>query len=135
LKIFILFTFLSFFFSRDIQAQQREITPAAVGVQYGKKIDKSNAITVDKLENSLKISSKYKGKLTGRIVQVCPKSGCFLTLQRDGNKEPIMVRFTDYSYFVPADLAGKNVILEGYAKLKEISNEITFIADGILVVE
>lgn len=45
-----------------------------------------------------------------------------MTLKRD-NGETIMVRFTDYGYFVPADLIGKKVAVEGRAKVKETSVE------------
>lgn len=135
MKKLVLITALAFSISWNSQAQQKEITPAQVGVQYGKKIDKSNAITVDKLEKSLEKLPKFTGKVTGKVVQVCTKKGCFLTLQRNEEKEPLMVRFTDYSYFVPADLVGKNVVLDGYAKVKDATNEITFVADGVLVVK
>lgn len=135
MKKLLLFVALACGISWNSQAQQKEITPAQVGIQYGKKVDKSNAITVDKLEKSLAKSSKYTGKVTGKVVEVCKKKGCYLTLERAGDKEPVMVRFTDYSYFVPADLIGKNVIVDGYAKVKEATNEITFVADGVLVVK
>ncbi|WP_447766397.1 DUF4920 domain-containing protein [Sphingobacterium faecium] len=135
MKKLILFAALAFGFSWNSQAQQKEITPAKVGVQYGKKVDNSNAITVDKLEKSLETSAKFTGKVTGKVVEVCKKKGCYLTLERTGDKEPVMVRFTDYSYFVPNDLIGKNVVLDGYAKVKEATNEITFVADGVLVVK
>lgn len=135
MKKLLLLVALAFGISWNGQAQQKEITPAEIGVQYGKKVDKSNVITVDKLEKSLEKSPKFTGKVTGKVVQVCTKKGCFLTLQRTGEKEPITVRFTDYSYFVPADLVGKNVIVDGYAKVKDTTNEITFVADGVLVVK
>ncbi|MDH5828366.1 DUF4920 domain-containing protein [Sphingobacterium sp. SG20118] len=135
IKKIILLAALAFGISLPSEAQQKEITPAQIGVQYGKKVDKAGAITVEKLEKSLEKSPKFTGKVSGKVVQVCTKKGCFLTLQRTGEKDPLMVRFTDYSYFVPADLIGKNVVLDGYAKVKESTNEITFIADGVLVVK
>lgn len=135
MKKLVILLALAFGLSWNSQAQQKEITPAQVGVQYGKKVDKSNAITVDKLEKSLEKAPKYTGKVTGKVAQVCTKKGCFLTLERSGEKDPLMVRFTDYSYFVPADLVGKNVILEGYAKVKDATKEITFVADGVLVIK
>lgn len=133
-KLVLLFV-LAFSISLSSQAQVKEITPAKVGVQYGKKIDKSGAITTAKLEKSLETAPKFTGKVTGKVLKVCTKKGCFLTLETADEKEPIMVRFTDYSYFVPTDLVGQQVVIEGYAKTKEATKDITFVADGVLVVK
>lgn len=139
---------------------QENIKPAKAGVQYGKAINSKNAITVNKLENTLKNKKEYTGKIEGEVVSVCKKKGCFLTLKREGQEEPIMVRFKDYGYFVPADLVGKTIVLEGKAKVKELSvkqlqhnaedagksaeeiakitqpkTDINVVADGVLVVK
>ncbi|MGN0019598.1 MAG: DUF4920 domain-containing protein [Sphingobacterium hotanense] len=139
---------------------QSKIQPAKVGVNYGKKIDKNGAVSVKKLESNLAKSKTFDGKIEGQVVQVCKKKGCFLTLKRDGDQEPIMVRFTDYAYFVPEDLIGKTVVVAGKAKVKETTVEwqkhyaedmgkskeeiakinkpkqdISVVADGVLVVK
>ncbi|MFD1768558.1 DUF4920 domain-containing protein [Sphingobacterium suaedae] len=101
---------------------QQQIEPAKKGVHYGKKINANNAISVSTLETKLKTSPNYTGTVEGVVVDVCKKKGCFLTLKRtDG--ESVMVRFTDYAYFVPQDIVGKKVALEGRAKMKETSVE------------
>jgi len=137
---------------------QQEIAPAKPGVNYGKKIDAKNAISVADLEKELQKEEVYAGKIEGEVVQVCKKKGCFLTLKRE-NGESVMVRFTDYGYFVPADIVGKKIALEGRAKIKETSAErlkhyaedrgaseaeiakiteprkdISIVADGVLVI-
>ena len=139
---------------------QENIKPAKAGVQYGKAINNKNAISVQKLENTLKSKKEYTGKIEGEVIGVCKKKGCFLTLKRQGQEEPIMVRFKDYGYFVPNDIIGKTVVLEGKAKVKELSvkqlqhnaedagksaeeiakitqpkTDINIVADGVLVVK
>ena len=139
---------------------QENIKPAKVGVQYGKAINNKNAISVQKLENTLKSKKEYTGKIEGEVIGVCKKKGCFLTLKRQGQEEPIMVRFKDYGYFVPTDIIGKTVVLQGKAKVKELSvkqlqhnaedagksaeeiakitqpkTDINIVADGVLVVK
>jgi len=82
-----------------------------------------------------------------------------MTLQRDG-QEPITVRFKDYGFFMPSNIVGKTVVVEGSAKKKEVSvaslqhaakdlgksqaeidqitqpkKDISIIADGVLVVK
>lgn len=110
------------FVALNMSFAQQQITPAKKGVQYGKKIDAQNAISVADLEKKLQASDNFNGKITGEVVEVCKKKGCFLTLKRaDG--ESVMVRFTDYGYFVPADIVGKKIAVEGRAKVKETSVE------------
>ena len=41
---------------------QENIKPAKVGVQYGKAIDGKKAISVEKLQNTLKSKKEYKVK-------------------------------------------------------------------------
>ena len=38
-----------------------------------------------------------------------------------GNGETIMVRFKDYGFFMPKNIVGQTVVLEGEAKEKEVS--------------
>lgn len=149
-----------FAFSLTGIAQQADIAPAKAGVQYGKKVDAQGAISVKALESVLTKSNDFTGKVEGEVVQVCKKKGCFITLKREGNVDPIMVRFTDYGYFMPQDIVGKTVVLEGKGKVKETTvaklqhdakdlgksekeiasikkpkRDITFIADGVVVVQ
>lgn len=100
------------------QAQQN-IQPAKTGTQYGKQIDAKGAISVSSLEKALEQNETFAGKVEGEVIQVCKKKGCFLTLKRAGDQEPIMVRFTDYAYFVPQDIIGKKVVLEGKPRSKK----------------
>lgn len=143
-----------------VSSAQQNITPAKAGVTYGKSIDKKNAVNIKSLESSLTKNNTYNGKIEGEVIAVCKKKGCFLTLKREGTGEPIMVRFTDYGYFVPQDLVGKTVVVEGKAKVKETTVEwlkhyaedegkskeeiakikepkrdISIVADGVLVVK
>ena len=143
----------------SVSHAQQKITPAKPGVTYGKTIDKTGAISVKTLENTFKKDAIFSGKIQGEVVEVCTKKGCFMTLKREGDQEPIMVRFTDYAYFVPADIIGKTVVVEGKAKVKETTVEwqkhyaedkgqsaaeiakitkskkdISVVADGVLVV-
>lgn len=37
--------------------------------------------------------------------------------------EPVMVKFKDYGFFMPQDIVGKTVVLEGVAKVNETSVE------------
>ncbi|MFA6083179.1 DUF4920 domain-containing protein [Mucilaginibacter sp.] len=138
---------------------QNAITPANAGVTYGKTVTADNALNTEALNTSLSKDSVYNGKITGTVVEVCKKKGCFMKLSQ-ANGTPIMVQFTDYAYFMPQDIVGKTVVVEGKAKVKETSVErlkhyaadagktkdeiamikepkkdISIMADGVLVVK
>ncbi|MBS7563501.1 DUF4920 domain-containing protein [Mucilaginibacter sp. Bleaf8] len=103
-------------------AQQSTITPAAPGVTYGKTVTADKAITLTSLNKTLSTDSVYQGKVSGEVVEVCKKKGCFMKLkQADGNH--VMVRFTDYAFFMPQNIVGKKVVVEGKAKSTETSVE------------
>lgn len=147
------------FISAASYAQQSEITPAAPGVTYGKTVTKDKAINLAALNKKLVKDTVYNGKISGEVTQVCTKKGCFMKLKQE-NGEDVMVRFTDYAYFMPQNIVGKKVVVEGKAKVTETNVErlrhyakdagksaeeiakitkakkdVTIMADGVLVME
>ena len=138
---------------------QSTIKPADAGVTYGKTVTADNAVNTEALNQTLSTDSVYTGKVTGTVVEVCKKKGCFMKLSQ-ANGAPIMVQFTNYEYFMPQNIVGKTVVIEGKAKVKETSVErlkhyaadagkskeeiamikepkkdISIMADGVLVVK
>ena len=137
----------------------QNITPANAGVTYGKAVTADNALNTEALNQTLSSDSVYNGKITGTVVEVCKKKGCFMKLSQ-ANGKPIMVQFTNYEFFMPQNIVGKTVVVEGIAKVKETSVErlrhyaadagktkeeiamikepkkdISIMADGVLVVK
>ena len=54
------------------------------------------------------------------VNSVCQMKGCWMNLEIPGDKE-VSVKFKDYGFFVPKDIEGKQVMVEGKAFLKEVS--------------
>ncbi|WP_245977356.1 DUF4920 domain-containing protein [Albibacterium indicum] len=100
---------------------QKDIPSAQPGVEYGEGVNASKHLTVTKLEKKLNKDSVYTGSVTGDIVEVCTKKGCFMKLTDDKTGELITVRFKDYGFFMPQDIVGKTVAVEGDAKVTEHS--------------
>lgn len=46
-----------------------------------------------------------------KVVDVCQKKGCWMKVQ--GPREPIRVTFEGYSFFVPLELKGREVVMKG----------------------
>ena len=53
-------------------------------------------------------------KIKGLVKEVCKNKGCWMIMDL-GNGNDIRVTFKDYKIFVPKDLTGKEVILDGFA--------------------
>jgi hypothetical protein len=96
-------------------ALSAQIKPAAKGVTYGVKTTKKGSIDVAGLEAKMATANSFTGKIKGVVVSVCEKKGCWMKLQQ-ANGEGMMVRFKDYGFFMPLDIVGKEVVLDGVAK-------------------
>jgi Domain of unknown function (DUF4920) len=94
-----------------------QIKPAAKGVTYGAKTTKKGAVEVTALKQKLDETSSFTGKVKGQITSVCEKKGCWMKLKQD-NGEDIRITFKDYSFFMPQNIVGKEVVLDGVAKMR-----------------
>ncbi len=97
----------------------QEPVSAEKGVVYGSGSTAEGAIHVDDVEKNLK-NNKYQGKVTGKVVEVCQEKGCWMKIERS-NGEKLMVKFKDYGFFMPKNIIGKEVELDGEATIKEVS--------------
>jgi hypothetical protein len=89
----------------------QEPLPAAKGVTYGTGARQEGAISVNGL-NSVMKDNKYTGKITGKVVEVCQEKGCWMKIEKaDGEK--MMVKFKDYGFFMPKNIQGREVVLDG----------------------
>jgi hypothetical protein len=52
----------------------------------------------------------------GKVEAVCQAKGCWMNIAGDQPEmEEMMVKFKDYGFFVPKDIAGREVVMQGYA--------------------
>ena len=90
---------------------------------FGDKISADKTITSEELLSkfkTMKVGDTVNVKFASTIKEVCSKKGCWMKLPLD--KETItMVRFKDYSFFMPLDSKDREVIVEGKAFVKETS--------------
>ena len=89
---------------------------------FGEKIESSDALSADQMLEKfkgLKIGDTINVKFASKIGEVCSKKGCWMVLPV-ADKET-MVRFKDYSFFMPLDSKGNEVVVEGKAFVKETS--------------
>jgi len=85
--------------------------------KFGKKINEKSAIEVSQLPVKMGDKESMNTKVTGTVESVCQAKGCWMKLKMD-NGETMRVTFKDYGFFVPKDIAGKTVVVEGLAQKK-----------------
>lgn len=89
---------------------------------FGKEIKANDAIASTSMiahYNDLKAGDSIPAKVTLKVKEVCQAKGCWMTADLgDGNE--VMVKFKDYDFFMPKDIAGEEVIVNGMAYVKEV---------------
>ncbi|MCB0634633.1 MAG: DUF4920 domain-containing protein [Lewinella sp.] len=129
--------------------------------QFGEAIDAEGAISYDALLDMMEQSDSVAVKVKGKVEAVCQAKGCWMNIAgNESDAEEMMVKFKDYGFFVPKDIAGREVVMEGYAfrevtpvdelrhlaqdagKSKEEIDQITepvvelkFLASGVLLLD
>lgn len=61
--------------------------------------------------------------LKAKVGEVCQAKGCWMNLvdTEGATDEQLFVKFKDYAFFVPMDIAGREVLIEGVAYKEETS--------------
>ncbi|SFZ93927.1 protein of unknown function [Flaviramulus basaltis] len=90
---------------------------------FGNEIIADDAIVSTSMTEHYKtmnIGDSINSKMIAKVNNVCQAKGCWMTLNlEDGNE--VMVKFKDYGFFVPKDIAGKEVVINGKAFVNEVS--------------
>ena len=118
----ILLVFLLMGFS--VFAQEKASKSDAVNV-FGAWVDEANVGTSNEmmaLYDGLSTNDTLTTKFVGKVKEVCQAKGCWMKVELSNGNEA-MVRFKDYGFFVPRDIAGKNVVVDGLAFVEEMSVE------------
>lgn len=117
----IIFTLLvtGFGFLANAQPPEGDAKP---GEWYGEKVNPEGAVNIKEVVAKLNdgTGDAMSTKVTAKIVEVCPKKGCWLKLElNDG--QTAMVKMKDYGFFLPLAAKGKTVVIDGDVKMKTIS--------------
>ncbi len=124
---------------------------------HGKKITENGAIPATQLATKMADKQEMPAKVEGTVESVCKVKGCWMKV-KTGDGQTMRVTFKDYGFFVPKDIVGKTVVVEGTAettttpvadlrhfaqdagkkkeeieKITEPERALTFVADGVIV--
>lgn len=129
--------------------------------EFGEQITDADAMTQEEMYTTyknLKPGDTAQVKFISKVNSVCQNKGCWMRL--DMGEEEAMIKFKDYGFFMPMDIAGDEVVVSGKAFIDEMSVEdqrhfaedagkskdeiaaitqpkrtLSFTADGVLVPE
>ena len=83
---------------------------------FGKTIDATNAIDYKELASKMADSDSLAVKVKATVNAVCQSKGCWMNIASPNSEgEEMFVQFEDYKFFMPKDIAGREVIVDGYA--------------------
>ncbi|MFD0796919.1 DUF4920 domain-containing protein [Maribacter chungangensis] len=92
---------------------------------FGDKIEAADANSVKSMladYNNMDKNDTIRTKFVAKVKEVCKSKGCWMKLELAEGQEA-MVRFKDYGFFMPMDIEGKEVIVNGLAFVESMSIE------------
>lgn len=89
-------------------------TAALTGKTYGAAVTADGAKPLSELKQVLGTQDSAQVKLVGKADAVCQAKGCWMTMKTPEGQE-MRVRFKDYAFFVPKDISGQTVVINGWA--------------------
>ncbi|MDO6492930.1 MULTISPECIES: DUF4920 domain-containing protein [unclassified Cellulophaga] len=103
-----------------VQEPEQKIEELA---SFGEKITVDNAKVTKEMAvvyHNLAVTDTVTTKFKGKVLDVCQSKGCWMKLDL-GDGEQAMVKFKDYGFFMPKDIAGKEVVINGKAFIEQMS--------------
>ncbi len=102
--------------STETEPTASETEPESKLSYFGAKISADDALPFDQLLQTMHGTDSLAVKVKGKVEDVCQAKGCWMNIvSNEPGQAPMMVRFKDYGFFVPKDIGGKEVIIDGYA--------------------
>jgi len=99
-------------------------TPIAVGDTFGAGVSKpETSVAFAEVVKQLDTNDSLNVVMKAKVGEVCQVKGCWMNLVDPvaSSDEALFVKFKDYAFFVPKDIAGREVLVEGVAYKEETS--------------
>lgn len=127
MKYILLVTMLALFVfsckSKEKEPEQQETVKEEIAyLSIGDDINDENVKSTKEIAEtykSMSVGDTIDTKITAKVIEVCQSKGCWMTLNME-NGDEVMVKFKDYAFFMPKDISGKEVILNGKAYVNEV---------------
>ena len=140
---------------------QPRVVDSKTGAQFfGDSISADGSVTMAEMLTKMGELDSLECKVVATPVAVCQNKGCWMQVTTEGIKDTMMVNFKDYGFFMPKDIAGNKVVMQGFVykeltsvedlkhyaedahkskaeidAIKEPKSELKFMASGVIVTE
>ncbi len=90
---------------------------------FGEEFAMKNVMSYDDLLKKLETNKEMQVQVEGKVEGVCQVKGCWMNIVSTKNTDSrkMFVKFHNYGFFMPFDLAGKTVVMNGKAFTEETS--------------
>jgi Domain of unknown function (DUF4920) len=131
------------------------------GKAFGEKVTAKDAVPYDAMLEKMSKAGKIDNvKVVGKVEAVCKAKGCWMNVASEKGAPSMFVKFKDYAFFMPKDIAGKKVVMIGnafketttveelrhfaedegkskeeIAKITKPKEDIKFMANGVLILD
>ena len=130
------------------------------GESFGAEFAPESVISYSDLLVKAEGEDSLQVQVRATVAEVCQMKGCWMNLVASESGPSMMVRFKDYGFFMPKDIAGREVIVEGVAfrqltsvdelrhyaedagkseeeiaAITEPKEELAFLASGVILLE
>lgn len=124
--IIVIFLILVSCKQQNTQSETEEKIAVTEEIQvFGQTFDSSGALKEAEIAvafNDLSETDTLNTAFYGVVTDVCKAKGCWMKVSLGEGKEA-MVTFKDYGFFVPKDIVGKEVALNGKGFIEKMSVE------------
>ncbi|MEM6955157.1 MAG: DUF4920 domain-containing protein [Myxococcota bacterium] len=102
---------------------QAEAAPAGeTPRQFGEALSERNVTPLAQIVAAPGDFAGQTVKTEGEITQVCQRMGCWMEMRAEGGPA-IRVPMAGHSFFLPRDVAGSQVTIEGEVAVRELSDD------------
>ncbi|QEC77363.1 DUF4920 domain-containing protein [Mucilaginibacter ginsenosidivorax] len=101
--------------------------PLPHGMVYGQKPDTIAMMPANKLEEFMGKKTRISTTIEGKIIKVTKEKGGWFDVDAGGGKI-MAAHFKNYNVILPAQLAGRTVIMEGVAEKMFIADDLQHLA-------
>ncbi len=95
----------------------QEPLPAKKGQEYGEGVHSSTVLSLRRAVSEKHYDARIA--VSARVREVCKKKGCWMVLADSGTT--VRVTFKGYGFFMPKNIHGKRVVVEGVLKESVLS--------------
>ncbi len=82
---------------------------------FGESFEVTKVMTIPQVLTQLATQDSTAVQMKASVSSVCQVKGCWMNLESKDTDQSFFVKFKDYGFFMPLDLAGQEVIVNGYA--------------------